>query len=300
MIQKHMISLFQSKQEKIGVLLCLCTAVIMGLYPPMAKLAYDEGANIAFVVLLTTFMRFIALYGFAKWQRQKLFQTKRDVKLGFSAGFFQACSIIGILGATYFIPGSIVIIIMFTYSLMLLFFSAWRGVYKLNKANIFLTFIALFGLAMVLDFFNQEITLNLIGIGLAIMSAFATFARIYIFGIHDKGKSPAVIGAETFMIAVIVLGLLSLWQTPIAPETAYGWMMASLSGLSLAIGSFGIFYGVALLGAYRFSMIAKLEPIFTALFGLLLLSEVLSVVQYVGMIVVIISLLSLQIFDKQK
>jgi len=183
---------------------------------------------------------------------------------------------------------------------MLLFFSAWRGKYKLNFANITMTLVALFGLAMVLDIFNQDSNLNIIGIGLAIMSAFATFARVYIFGIHDKDKSPAVIGAETFMVTVVILGILSLWQVPIAPETLYGWGMISASALCLAIGSFGIFYGVSLLGSYRFSMIAKLEPIFTALFGLLLLSEVLNLIQYTGMFFVIFSLLALQIFDKQK
>jgi len=272
----------------------------MGIYPPAAKMAYEDGANIAFVVLFTTFIRFTALYGFAKWQGNKLFQTKRDKKLGLWAGFFQALSVIGILGATYFIPGSIVIIIMFTYSLMLLFFSAWRGRYQLNTANILMTFFALFGLALVLDIFNQESDLNIFGIGLAVLAAFATFARVYIFGIHDKGKSPAVIGAETFAVAVTLLALLFLWQTPVAPETLFGWSMAWVSALSLAVGSFGIFYGVVLLGSYKFSMIAKLEPIFTALFGLLLLSEVLNFVQYAGMAVVILSLLILQIFDKQK
>lgn len=292
--------LFQTKQEKFGTVLCLGTAVIMGLYPPMAKLAYEDGANITFVVLFTTFIRFIALYGFTKWQKHKLFLTARDKKLSFWAGLFQACSVIGILGATYFIPGSIVIIIMFTYSLMLLFFSAWRGQYQLNAINISMTFIALFGLAMVLDIFYGENQLNAAGLILAVMSAFATFSRVYIFGIHDKNKSPAVIGAETFMVAIVILGVLSFWQTPIAPETLYGWTMISISALSLAIGSFGIFYGVALLGAFRFSMIAKLEPIFTALFSLLLLSEVLSLTQYGGMLIVISSLLLLQVFDKQK
>lgn len=293
-------SFFQSKQEKIGTIVCLATAVIMGFYPPTAKMAYDDGANIAFVVLFTTTIRFLSLYGFAKLQRQSLFKSPRDKKLGFWAGAFQAISVIGILGATYYIPGSIVIIIMFTYSLMLLFFSAWRGQYSLNTTNVTMTFIALFGLGLVLDIFQQNSDLNMIGIGLAIISAFATFGRVYIFGIHDKDKSPAVTGAETFMIAVLILGMLSLWQNPIPPETVYGWMMVSFSALSLAIGTFGIFYGVALLGSYRFSMIGKLEPIFTALFGLLLLSEVLNLTQYFGMLIVILSLISLQIFDKQK
>jgi len=294
------LTLFHTKQEKLGAIICLCTAVIMGLGPPTAKLTYDEGANIAFVVLFTTFIRFVALYGFTKWQNHKLFQTPRDKKLALYAGLFQAISVIGILGATYFIPGAIVIIIMFTYSLMLLFFSALRGRYQLNKINITITLITLFGLCMVLNVFHPNGQLNMIGIGLAVISAFATFARIYIFGIHDENKSPSAIGAETFMVAVVVLGLLSLWQPPIAPETLYGWGMISICAISTALGSFGIFYGVSLLGAYRFSMITKLEPIFTALFGILLLSEVLSLVQYAGMLIVIFSLLALQIFDKQK
>jgi len=97
-------SLFQTKEQKFGTLLCLCTAVIMGLYPPTAKIAYEDGANIAFVVLFTTFIRFMALYGFTKWQKHKLFQTSRDKKLSIWAGFFSGRKCCRYIGRNLFYP----------------------------------------------------------------------------------------------------------------------------------------------------------------------------------------------------
>lgn len=295
------IAFFQTKEEKIGTILCILCAIIFGLYPPAAKAAYENGANITFVVIFTTLVRFFALFAFAIYNNQQLFQTKKDRKLGLWGGLFQAISVIGILGGTYFIPGSIVIIIMFSYSLMLLFFSSYRGRYQLNIANLTLTVTALIGLALILDVFSaSSYNLNSIGIGLALLAAFATFIRIYVYGMHDKDKSPAVTGAEAFLVASILLLFLCLWQFPVFPENIFGWLMVSASALSLAIGTFGIFYGVAMLGSYRFSMITKLEPLFTALFGFLLLGEILNPFQYLGMSIVIVSLLALQLLDKQK
>jgi drug/metabolite transporter (DMT)-like permease len=61
----------------------------------------------------------------------------------------------------------------------------------------------------------------------------------------------------------------------------------------------GMFYGIAYLGSYKFSMIMKLEPVFTTIFGIVLVNDVLDNVQYAGIALVLFSLIALQLFDKQ-
>lgn len=273
----------------------------MGLYPPAAKVAYEDGANIVFIVLLTTFMRLVAMYVFARANGIRTFlENSRARKLSFWGGFFQAVSIVGILGGAYYLPGAIVLIITFSYSLMLLFYASWQGRYELNLINILMTVSALLGLLFALGILEEEVGLNVVGVCLSVIAAFATFARVTFFSLQDKSRSPSVVGMEAYLIAIIFLCFLMLWELPVIPETIHGWGMALTSGLSLAVGSFGIFYGISFLGPYRFSMISKCEPLFTILFGVLLLGEILSFLQYVGILIVIGSLISLQIFDRQK
>ena len=198
-------------------------------------------------------------------------------------------------------PGAIVIIIMFSYSLMLLFFSAWRGEIKLNTANILSTFVALLGLGMVLNINSYGFSYSLVGIALAFMAAIATFARTYIFGQQSKNaRHPLVTGTETFAVASIVLLLLLFWELPDIPQSTFGYLMTATAALSLTIGSFGMFYGIYYLGPYKFSMIMKMEPIFTIVFGIILIGDFLAVSQYVGIAIVLTSLISLQLFDKQQ
>lgn len=293
--------LFKDRTEFIGVLICLASAIIFGLYPAAARAVYQDGGNIVLVILVTTFTRLFGLFALAKYKKLRLFPKLKEYKNSLYAGFFQAFSIIGILGGSFFMPGAVVIIIMFTYSLMLLFFSAWRGDMKLNAANIISTLIALFGLALVLKVGTEQgLSYPLIGITLAIMAAFCTFIRSYIFGHESKSRHPIVTGTEVFFVAFIILLGLLLWENPIFPETITGLIMLAAAAISLTIGSYGMFYGIAYLGPYRFSMIMKLEPVFTTIFGIFLVNDTLILSQYLGITLVLTSLISLQLFDKQK
>lgn len=293
-------TVFKSRHELIGVSICLLSAVIFGLYPPASRGAYQEGANITFIVLVTTLSRLIGLYALASFKRKKVFHNWGECKTSVYAGIFQALSIVGILGGAFFMPGAVVIIIMFSYSLMLLFFSAWKKEIKLNFANITSTIAALVGLGLVLNVGEYGIAYPLTGIALAALAAVATFARTYIFGQQSKNKRhPLVTGTETFAVASVVLLLLLFWKSPELPQTNLGGLMTLTAAISLTLGSFGMFYGISYLGPYKFSMIMKLEPVFTTLFGIILVGDVLAVSQYMGIAVVLMSLVSLQLFDKQ-
>ncbi len=291
---------FKDCKELTGILICLGAAVIFGLYPPAARGVYQDGGNIVFVILVTTFCRFAGLYLFALLKNLKPFDSFTEYKTSLYAGIFQALSIIGILGGSFFMPGAVVIIIMFTYSLMLLLFSAWRREITLNAVNILSTLAALAGLGMVLNIGQHGIAYPLIGIALAFMAAIATFARSYIFGQQSKSRHPIVTGVETFFVAFMLLLLLLLWDMPVLPETQSGYLMMAVCALALTVGSFGMFYGIAYLGAYKFSMIMKLEPVFTTLFGIMLIGDFLTTGQYIGIAIILFSLFSLQLFDKQK
>jgi drug/metabolite transporter (DMT)-like permease len=58
-----------------------------------------------------------------------------------------------------------------------------------------------------------------------------------------------------------------------------------------------MFYGIALVGAFQFSLMVKLEPVFTALFSWVVLSEVLNFSQYFGMLLVVGSLIAYQYYE---
>ena len=61
-----------------------------------------------------------------------------------------------------------------------------------------------------------------------------------------------------------------------------------------------MFYAISLLGSFDYSLLSKIEPVFTALFSFLLLGEILKPLQYLGMVIVLGSLAMYQIVSNVK
>ncbi len=289
------------QNEKLGILVSIASCAILGIYPAASQAAYADGANATFVLFLTTFIRMLMLSAPCFLKRRVLFENKKNVKAALMGGFWQAVAGIGIMTSLLFIPGPVMLIIILSHALMLLFFMAWRGEIELDKATVLSTISALIGLTFVVDLWYAQPVSNWIGIGLAFMVAIAAVNRIYVYGQQMKTRNPMVVGAESFVFTMIFVLPVALWQGPQIPMTWAGWGWSVLSGLSLSIGGgYGMFYGIALLGSFRWSLFAKTEPIFTSLFAVLFLGQYLKWSQYGGILLVIVSLVVYQVLNQRR
>jgi len=288
-----------SKSTFSGIIIALLSAIAFGLYPPAAKMAYAEGGNSTFVIIATTFARAAILSCYCLVKGQRLLPKPGKWRVTFTGGFFQALSIFGIISSLRYLPGPIMIIILFSHTIMLLFFLAYKGEIRLTRLAVLTTLCALLGLSFVLDAWSQDSHLSLLGLGLALIGAIATMSRLYIFGKQVLTLPPAVVGAQTFSMALLFIVLLALVEKPVPPATALGLFWTLVCCMSLAAGSFGTFFGIAILGSFRWSLFLKFEPIFTAFFSVLILNEILQLSQYFGMLLVLGSLVTYQIFESR-
>lgn len=282
---------------RLGVSIALAGAVLFGIYPPAARAVYEDGGNAVFLILATTLVRATGLALFCMSFRKKLFVSSQNRWEAGIGGFFQAASVLAIFSALAFLPGPLVIVIVFTHTLMLLFFMAWRGEIQLDALTVAAACVALGGLFLVLDVpghlapeHEAQAQDFLIGIGLSFVAAIATAVRMYFFGRFVVARDPAVVGAESFVIAALLLLLILSLKMPEFPETAIGYFWSAAACLSLLLGSFCMFYGIKELGAFRFSLFLKLEPVFNAVFSVWFLNEILKGSQYAGMALVIATL----------
>lgn len=264
------------------------------------RAVYADGGNASFAVLVTTIMRAMTLYLFCLFTRKPLFATRGDKMLALRGGFFQALSIIAMIWSLVWLPGPVGITIAFTHTLMLLFFMAWRGEAKLDAATLLSTLAAFGGLTLVLDVWRVEQALSPVGISLAFVSALATMSRLYVFGHMTRARNPAVVGAETFLVVAAFVFLLMLFKAPQAPSSLAGWGWVLAGGASLSAGTFTMFYSISLVGAFKYSLLNKIEPVFTALFSVTLIDETLNWTQYIGILAVTGSLAFYQYYENMK
>lgn len=287
-------------KDLFGILVVISSAIIFALYPSATKGVYAGAGNAFFVILFTTFWRALSLAGFCVLRGRKLYTDKQSIKSSLTNGIFQTASIIGILGGMVYLPGSIVIVIMFSHTLMIYCFLVFKKEEKANIRTIISVIVALIGLSFVLNIYSNFQGIHLGGLALAFMAAIATALRLYAYGNLVKDRNPAVIGAETFIVVMIISCFGFLFYTPIAPTTQEGWIWAGIAAASLSIGNFGMFYGIRLIGAFKLSFFAKIEPVFATLFSAVLIHEFLEPSQYLGMALIIGSLLSYQFFKSGK
>ncbi len=283
-----------------GISIAVLSAVAFGLYPPMARLVYADGGNQTLVILVTTFARAFSLGGFCVLTGRRLFTSKSRLRLALNGGFFQAVSIFGIFSAMRYLPGAVVIVLIFTHTLMLMFFLAWKGHLKIYASTILTTLTALAGLSLVLDLWVNVRGLSVIGVLFGLMSAVATMSRLYAYQEQTKQQDPAVVGAENFLFAFLFVLPFFFLEAPILPAHPQSYVHLLLACISLVLGTFGMFYGIALLGSFRFSLVIKLEPLFTTLFGVWLAGEYLQRSQYAGIVILISSLIAFQVFDSRR
>ena len=112
--------------KKRGLLIAFMSAIFLGLYPPAAKMTYASGANVMFMILATTSARAFSLIVFCLFKGNTLLPKSGNRWPIISGGFFQAVSVFGIIGSLAYIPGPVTITIVFTHTIMLMFFMAYR------------------------------------------------------------------------------------------------------------------------------------------------------------------------------
>jgi len=289
-----------SSKHRLGLVITLCTALVYGVWPSAIRAVYADGGNTSFVILLATVIRVLPMLITCMVQRQPLFQTASHRRNALTGGFFQAISASGALAAVMFLPGPLAVVIMFSHTLMLLFYLIWRGEIKPDAATLTTTIVALIGLSFVLDLWHKQSGASLLGMGLAFVSAIAIASRLYVYGHQTKTRHPAVVGAENFLVAILFMPLVLFYQMPQAPHSLAGWGWMAAGSITLALGTMGQFYAISLLGSFRYSLLMKLEPLFATVFAALLISEFLKSSQYCGILLVTGSLMLYQWIDHRR
>lgn len=289
------------KHINLGILLAFSAAVIFGTHPNTTRLAFTDGANASFAFILASIIRALitALCAFSK--RVKLFPTHKTIKQSMVGGFVQALSSAIIVLSFTYIPGPVAIIILFSHTLMLLLFMAWKKEIALTKITLMSTILALFGLCLVVNLFSLSTsTLSPIGLILAFISAVLVAFRAYTYQLQLVGRPSSAVAAETMLFAAIFSLFIMFFQKPVMPEHWQGFAAICSAGLALGIGTVLMFWGISLMGTFQWSLFLKAEPIFTAIFAYVILNETLSISQYFGMAIVIASLISYQIGTHRK
>ncbi|MGE4352110.1 MAG: DMT family transporter, partial [Bdellovibrionales bacterium] len=288
------------RTPQLGVAIVLISTILFGLGSPAARATYAEGANFVLVALFTMFCRALFLVGYCAFRRRRIFDSRKTLPMTTLGAFFHASAMAAIHLALVTLQAPLALMILYLFPLGLLIYLAIRGEMPVTPKLVGMVLMALFGLCLVLKVFEVQGDIAWTGVFWAFVSAFFVGARMYVHGKLTQKRSPAVVGAENFILATGFTLLLVFWKLPVLPLTreGYGWLL--LDGMANGFGSLLSFYALSMIGAFSLGLFGKLEPIWAALFSALLLQEYLGFNQYIGMAIVLGALVLYQLDTRPK
>ncbi len=193
------------------------------------------------------------------------------------------------------LDSSLYVIIVYIYPSLVVLFSLAGGkpIPRLYWLGLPLT---LMGLVLTAYDFGQSLSIDVIGLLITILNAFAMAAYMMVSENVFQKEVGRLAGTKWVLLGAMLSGLFMIAILGIqAPVSWQGWLLLlsfGIIGTLLPILSMNI--GLQLIGAARGSVIITLQPVLTVIFSTLFLGDTLTAQQWVGGVLVILAVILLQ------
>ncbi|MCU9849764.1 DMT family transporter [Defluviimonas sp. WL0024] len=279
-----------------GIGIVLLSALLIAFAPNAAKIAYREGADLTAVI---TFRTLIGAAGLALYlaARRHWPPGGRDAfrRSAFS-GLAQVFTALGFIGAVAFIDVSLAALIFYSHPFLVALISHLRGEARMSANRFVWIASAIAGLALV--FGLKLASLAPLGIALSLVGMVAVTVLIFtVAGLSaEVGPIPANLFMTTWSCLYLLAFALAAPLTGLAapmtlPGSVAGWIAILGAGVTTTTGYVLFFVGARIVGTARAAVWTVTEPLFAIIFAVLLIGETLSASQWLGVAIVIGSLI---------
>tara|TARA_Y100000590_G_C15624470_1_gene978807 strand:+ start:460 stop:1323 length:864 start_codon:yes stop_codon:yes gene_type:complete len=272
-----------------GIISSLAAAFFFGLIPTFTKLSYKFGANTDLAIILRYTFAVIIIIVPIIIIKIKFDLIKKNIFLLFIISIGSICLTFGLLSSVLFIPVSLVALIFYTYPIVVLIYAilSKKSVNLLHIIGFTLCFLGLF-LALGPTFK----TLSLIGIGLAFLASIGAATVLISNELLSKHLNAITINVFTNVTCLVVFGIIIIYRFNIDfPSNNLGWSYIIFASLFYCVAFYSQLFAVNNMGSARTALLLYMEPIVAIFSAIILLNETLSMIQIIGVGLVITSLI---------
>ena len=296
-VGQRYIAAMESSNAPVGraTLLIVVSALCFGSISVLTVLITSAGVPLITAMAWRYVLGAILLLGLVGVRKLGSIPTQRAVQLLLIGGFGQALITYLSLYALEYIPVGPLAFLFYTYPAWVALLAAVRGTERLTLIRVIALTMALIGVMVMVGAPSTD-KLNPIGVILALTSAL--LYTVYLPSLeHLQQGIPTlvstfliVVGAAiTFVIAALLTRGLEL------PRSIPVWSYIFVLALASTVIAFStLIKGLSILGPVRTSIIATVEPFFTAILGVAVLGNELTATTLIGGILIAAAVLLIQ------
>ena len=274
-----------------GVIFALIAGVLFGLIGPTTKLAYNSGAAVALVIFMRYAIASIIILPLVPYQKNLLSNYKENLKLFIFISLGSIFLTIGLLTSVIFIDVSLTIIIFCLYPIYVLIYSILVDREKINLSIKLLFFITFIGIVLVIGpSFNA---VNFIGISLAVIASIGSASMIIVNQkISLKGIPPIPINIFiNFFNTIIFFIVLKVFFNLNFNSDFNTYILILIPSICYSFALLSQLVAIPKIGQSYTALFLYLEPVVGVLGAVFLLNETLELYQFIGAVIVILSLI---------
>ena len=276
-----------------AVALVLVSSFLVSIGPNFSKLAYEAGASMPLVIAGRFVVTILLLGGLLLWQRRSIAPSPRVMRLCLIGGIANAFTSFGVLTAITRIDLSLVILIFYLHPIFIAWLGHMRGTYDLNRFRLACCALMLVGLALALSVSFER--LDAFGVALAVIGAAGAAGLIVANGDAAREAGVVLVNFYSAIVALVpACAVVGAFGAVDLPGTGVGWLGMLGTGAVMCLGLALFFAAMRPIGMVRATMLTVVEPVLTILLAMALFGEQLSILQWIGVAVVVAGLLLLE------
>ncbi len=284
-------------QKNIGALLVLLSAAGFSTLAIFIKLAYAAGANTLTILTMRFALASVCLWLLLQFLRiSPRIQIKTAIKLCLMGALGYGSMSLAFAASLQYLPASLSEMLLFTYPILVSILSFLIGDERFNWQKGVSLAICLLGLFFILgvSFTGLSQIGMLLGLSSAIIySCYILIGNRVLKDVHSLVATTYVSSAAALAFAAYSMSTNQLVLT----LPMYGWLaLVGTATFGTILGILGFFAGITKIGAANASIISTAEPVLTVLLSVLVLGEKLTILQGLGGLMVVASILLLQLY----
>ena len=274
----------------VGRLLSLLAAIVLGLNTTFARLAYDAGSN-PVTVLGSRYLACALTIGIAVI----LLGRPTDIPRGSRLSTLRVTAIWFLgptcyLSSVVFIPVGLAALLFYTFPLIVAAISHFQEGARLGPIRVGAFLLAFTGLVIALSPSLSDLDWR--GITLASLAAVTTAVTFILsrrlvteLGVFTFTMYMSAGSVFLIMVVILLIGGITL------PQNTSGWTGLSGAAFGFAVGILAMFTAIKHVGSAATAMLLNLEPLISILAAAIVLGERLTMLQFVGAIMVVSALI---------